>query len=200
MSKLYFTINGTTIKFSKGPPIMPDDTPPMEKNELIAFIRWLKENCRDEDLPPDVLIVGLFHRHEHDFREDRIAKLKIIREYEPEVAYQELVRRKNAVPFSRRLREKCSLTIWYREDLYDFLITKGLSEKDAARFTRFIAAGAYKIYCRGVPRKKTLEPILPDLHVLGKCVRYLPARCGLALWFPEQYEQFKADKTFNENN
>ena len=200
MTKLSFSIDGNTIKFSKGPPVTPSDPPPMGKNELIAFIRWLKANCRDEDLPPDVRKIGLFNRREHDFREDRIAKLKVIREREPEIAYGELVRRKNAIPFSRRLRESCGLTIWYREDLYDFLIEKGFSEKDAARFTRLIAAGAYKTYCRENPRKKTLEPILPDLHVLGKCVRYLPERIGLARWFSEQYERFKADETTNENN
>ena len=59
MSKLYLTMDETTVRISNRPPA-PKELPPMERDELIAFIAYLKENVREEDVPHDIRMIGLF--------------------------------------------------------------------------------------------------------------------------------------------
>ena len=189
MPKLYLTMDETTVRISNRPPA-PKELPPMERDELIAFIAYLKENVREEDVPHDIRMIGLFNRRPHDFREEKLQLLKIIKENEPEDAYHLLTRGRNAAPFSRRIRELCGAPISYREDLSEYLLSRGIPEKKAERFSELISTGQYKTYCRGVPVKKTLEPVLPKIHVIGKSIKYLPSRRQLTCSFNFAYQLF----------
>ena len=189
MPKLYLTIDETTVRISNRPPA-PKELPPMERDELIAFIAYLKENVREEDVPHDIRIIGLFNRRPHDFREEKLRLLKIIKENEPEDAYYLLTRGRNAVPFSRKIRELCGASISYREDLSEYLLSRGIPEKNAERFSELISTGQYKTYCRGAPVKRTLEPVLPKIHVIGKSIKHLPSRRQLTCSFNFAYQLF----------
>ncbi len=189
MPKLYLTMDETTVRISNRP-LAPKELPPMERDELIAFIAYLKENVREEDVPHDIRMIGLFNRRPHDFREERLQLLKIIKENEPENAYYLLTRGKKATPFSKKIRELCGAPISYREDLSEYLLSRGIPEKNAERFSELISTGQYKTYCRGVPVKKTLEPVLPKIHVIGKNIKRLPSRRQLTCSFNFAYQLF----------
>ena len=197
MSKLYFTMDETTVRISRHPPI-PPELLPMKRDELIAFIAFIKENVREEDVPHDIRMIGLFNRRPHDFREEKLQLLRIIKENEPENAYHLLTRGRNAAPFSRKIRELCGAPIYYREDLTEYLLSRGIPEKNAKRFSELISTGRYKTYCRGVPVKRTLEPVLPKIHVIGKSIKHLPSRRQLTCSFNFAYQLFLSQSKTKE--
>ncbi len=153
----------------------------MTKNELLEFIKYLKEKCEiviDSYITRTMLRPNANRTSEVFDMVNKIKKAPSLENAYFAVASclkREVVCEKTILPH-----------IQFYEDLYEHIASPGLNKELCLRYTSLIAGGTYNRYARVHP-KNALDG---DLHIFGCACKSLPHRDTITKIMHSEYELF----------
>ena len=189
--KLYFTSSKNIWGASNIP--VPGNRP-KTKEECLLFLEYLRTK-EDPVVPHRTVRVGLLNAQYVDSYIKKSERLKVIKESKSsEDAYASFARKFTETGcVDKNLRASIPASLWYKEDFYEYLISQGISEPEAAVFTKETSNGFYAKFSSEHKKEKTLAKYSETLHRFAHGAKFA-SRDTLFEQFDYEYRQFKRDE------
>lgn len=185
---LYFTSSKNTWGASNIP--VPGNRP-KTKEECLRFLEYLRTN-EDLVISHRTVRVGLLNAQYVDSYIKKSERLKVIKESKSsEDAYASFARKFTETGcVDKNLRASIPASLWYKEDFYEYLISQGISEPEAAVFTKETSNGFYAKFSSEHKKEKTLAKYSETLHRFARGAKFA-SRDTIFEQFDYEYRQYR---------
>lgn len=166
------------------------------KEEFLRFLNWLREQ---EEIFIDhrVVIRGFLNRYKHDYADDAMEVLKLVKKSKDVFeAYDAVSKYKASSKCSRIIRKKFSF-LRYSEEIGSYLKEIGVDDEYIPELSWVISRGGYKNYLRNHGKKGTLIPF-GDIDEWARGLNGLPSWNYIISYFPTEVSKMR--ESYNPEN